>query len=323
MISGLPLDDLRNLLARLPEADSAAAGLARARNDALRDSGFETGRAGALAEWLAAWSGRHPPKVGRGVVCLFVGTHPRGTAGRHSPGFERRFVEHASAGGAPVNQLCGSADLGLKIFDLALEVPIGDITVEPALDERACAATVAFGMEAIAGSDLLCLGGLGEGGQASAAALMTVLAGGKPADWLEGAEPAAEESAAAEAALGHHGQALKDPLEALRRLGGREVSAIAGAIVAARMERVPVILDGWAALVAAGVLHAARPGAVAHCLVADASTPARERAARMLGLEAAIGWGGDGGDGAAAAMAAIMVKNAALLHEGTVPLPLG
>ncbi|MCE3519243.1 nicotinate-nucleotide--dimethylbenzimidazole phosphoribosyltransferase, partial [Escherichia coli] len=73
-----------------------------------------------------------------------------------------QMVENFAAGGAAINQICIANDLGLKIFDLALEYPTADITEEAAMDEKTCAATMAFGMESIAGgTDLLCIGEMG------------------------------------------------------------------------------------------------------------------------------------------------------------------
>jgi NaMN:DMB phosphoribosyltransferase len=84
------------------------------------------------------------------------------------------MVENFAAGGAAINQICVANDLGLKIFDLALEVPTADISVEAAMDERTCAATMAFGMEAIAGgTDLLCIGEMGIGNTTIAAAIFS------------------------------------------------------------------------------------------------------------------------------------------------------
>ena len=161
------------------------------------------------------------------------------------------MVELCAAGGAPVNGACLAHDIGLKVFDLALHLPTGDITKEAALDERACAATMAFGMEAVAGgTDLLCVSGLGVGEETVAAAIlrrcMAVPGATGDAD-REGMRPLSSNGrghrSGARAPKAH----LNDPLEALRRLGGREFAAIAGAIIAARMERVPVVLDGPAA----------------------------------------------------------------------------
>ena len=62
-----------------------------------------------------------------------------------------------------------------------------------------------------------------------------------------------------------------DPFDVLRRLGGLEFAAIAGAVMAARLGRVPVVLDGFAATAAAAVLYAADPRALDHCIVAHVS----------------------------------------------------
>src|ERR1700745_4519668 len=67
--------------------------------------------------------------------------------------------------------------------------------------------------------------------------------------------------------LALHSGHLEDPLEVLRRLGGRELAAIAGTIIAARTQ-VAVLLEGFAATAAAAVLHRANPAALDHCLLA-------------------------------------------------------
>ena len=53
------------------------------------------------------------------------------------------------------------------------------------MDEAAAAATIAFGMEAVAGDvDLLCLGEMGIGNTTVAAAVYAALFGGSGADWV-------------------------------------------------------------------------------------------------------------------------------------------
>ena len=313
MTTGLPFDDFRNLLKALPGPDEAARARAADRTAKLSAQGPALGRLGAVAEWLAAWTGRDP-QVLRPLVALFAGTH-RGVAGSREE--TQAMVEHAAAGGAMVCQLCAANDLGLKIFDLALHMPVGDIAVEPALDERGCAATMAFGMEAVAGGiDLVCVGAIGVGGALSAAALMAALHGGPASDWTE------THAQAVERALAFHGGNLKDPLEALRRLGGRELAAIAGAILAARMEKVPVVLDGYASLAAAAVLKAAATDALDHCLLGHVSRePGMTRAAAALGLRPLLDLSLGDGEGAGAALAAGIVKNAAAVHAGMALRP--
>lgn len=313
MTTGLPFDDIRNLLDALPGPDEDPRLKAAERNSRLSMQGPSLGRLGDIAEWLAAWSGRQP-QIMRPLVALFAGTHG-GVGGSHET--TQAMVEHAAAGGAMVCQLCAANDLGLKVFDLALHLPAGDITSKAALDERGCAATMAFGMEAIAGGvDLVCVGSIGVGGARSAAALLAALHGGPANEW-SGAN-----ADAVERALAQHEGHLKDPLEALRRLGGREHAAMAGAILAARMEKIPVILDGYSSLAAAAVLKAIDPAAIDHCLLGHVSTEkGMAKAAAVLGLEPLLDLSLGDGEGAGAALAAGLVKNAASVHSGMTILP--
>lgn len=244
----------------------------------------------------------------RPVVALFAGTH--GTADAAANATVRQLVERCAAGGGAVNQACVAGDLGLKIFDLALEMPTGDITADAALDEKGAAATVAFGMEAIAGGiDLLVLSGFGgPGGRLAAAAVSAALRDRSPGG--EAAEGRTSEGRVADALL-LHADHLGDPLEALRRLGGREIAALAGAILAARMQRVAVILDGDAAFAAAAVVKALAPEGIDHCLAGDSSD-----ACAPLGLDPLLRLGMETGDGTGGAIAAGVVKAAALAHAG-------
>ena len=249
--SGLPFDDFRELLANLPGPDEAAVAAVRERDRSLTKPPGALGRLEAIAEWLAAWTGR-PPAVNRPLVAVFAGNHgvTRQGVSPFPSEVTAQMVANFAAGGAAINQICIAHDLGLKVFDLALEMPTGDITEEAALDERACAATMAFGMESIAGgTDLLCIGEMGIGNTTIAAAIFHALYGGTAEEWTGPGTGAEGEGlrrkvAAVDKAVALHRPHLGDPLEVLRRLGGREIAAMAGAILAARMQRIPVIIDG-------------------------------------------------------------------------------
>ncbi len=250
-------------------------------------------------------------------------------------GFYRRFfaaypqavtaqmVANFRNDGAAVNQICKQFDLGLKVFELALEIPTRDITQDAALDEDACAATMAYGMEAVAdGCDLLCIGEMGIGNTTIAAAICHGLYGGTPEDWVgpgTGLDAAglARKADAVRRAVALHRPHLKDPLEVLRRLGGRELAAMAGAILAARMQRIPVLLDGYVATAAAAVLHAMDKAALDHCLAGHRSAePAHIRLLQKIGKEPVLDLGMRLGEASGAALAAAIVKAAAALHNG-------
>ncbi len=323
--TGLPFDDIRRLLKDLPGPDEEAAAAVRARDARLTKPPGALGRLEHIVEWLARWQGRHSPRVERPVVAVFAGNHgvvKQGVAA-YPQAVTRQMVANFQAGGAAVNQICKSFDLGLKVFELALETPTGDITEAAAMEEAECAATMAYGMEAVAGgADLLCIGEMGIGNTTIAAAICHALYGGDPADWVgpgtgvdhEGLKRKAD---AVHRAVAFHGGHLGDPLEVLRRVGGRELAAMAGAILAARHAKVPVLIDGYVASSAAATLHAAAPGALDHCLAAHCSAePAHRRLLKRLGQEPLLDLGMRLGEGSGAALAAALVKAAAELHNG-------
>jgi nicotinate-nucleotide--dimethylbenzimidazole phosphoribosyltransferase len=114
-----------------------------------------------------------------------------------------------------------------------------------------------------------------------------------------------------------HRAHLADPLEVLRRLGGRELAAMAGAVLAARLQRIPVIIDGYVATAAAAVLKAMRSDALDHCLAGHLSAePAHRKLLARLEMTPLLDLGMRLGEGSGAAMAAGLVKAAADLHNG-------
>ena len=322
--TGLPFDDIRNLVKDLPGPDRNAAESCRRHEGQLTKPPGALGRLEAIAEWLSCWQGHYPPKVERVVVAVFAGNHgvvAQGVAAYPSA-VTRQMVANFQNGGAAVNQICKTFGLGLKVFELALEHPTRDITEAAALEEAECAATMAYGMEATEGCDLLCIGEMGIGNTTIAAAIAHGLFGGAPEDWVGpgtgvDAEGLKRKADAVRRAVDLHREHLADPLELLRRLGGREIAAMTGAILAARLQRIPVLIDGYVATAAAAILHAMRPDALDHCLAAHLSAePAHARLLQKLGKIPLLDLGMRLGEGSGAALAAGLVKAAADLHNG-------
>ena len=323
--TGLPFDDIRALLAKMPPGDEAAADVVRARDAQLTKPAGSLGRLEEIAVHMARWQGRAKPVAAKVFAVIFAGNH--GVVARGVSPFPasvtQAMVANFQGGGAAINQICSTFGIGLKVFELALELPTGDITQGAAMDEKTCAATFAYGMEAVAGgADLLCIGEMGIGNTTIAAAIYHALYGGKAVDWAgrgTGVDDAglARKIAAIEAAVQLHKAHLSDPLEVLRRLGGREIAAMAGAILAARIERIPVLLDGYVAGAAAAVLHALDPRALDHCLAGHCSAEGAHREVlRRLDLAPLLDLGMRLGEGSGAALAAAVVKAALATHAG-------
>ena len=283
------------------------------------------GRLEELAQWLATWQGRHPPRLERPFTAVFAGNHGIASRGVSAYPAEvtRQMVQNFIDGGAAVNQLCGAADSDLRIYEMALDHPTADFSQGPAMDEAECMHAMAYGMMAVSeGMDVLALGEMGIGNTTSAAALCHGLFGGRAADWAgrgTGIDDAvlARKIELIEAAAQVHGAAQGNPLEILRCVGGLELAAIAGAVLAARMARIPVLLDGYVCTTAAAVLHAMDSRALDHCQVAHVSVePGHRRLLARLGKRALLDLDMRLGEGSGAALAIPILKAACACHAG-------
>ncbi len=320
-----PFDDIRSLLQDLPGPDEVAIAAVRAHEAELTKPAGSLGRLEDISAFLAGWQGSARPHVHTPLVAVFAGNH--GVVAQGVSPFPQSvtqaMVANFTAGGAAINQICKTFDLSLKVYELALEHPTGDITKEPAMDERNCAATIAFGMEALAsGPDLLVLGEMGIGNTTAAAAIYHALYGGAAEDWVgrgTGVDDAGlkRKAEAVRAAVALHKPSASDPLDILARLGGREIAAMVGAILAARVRNTPVVLDGFVVCAAAAVLQALDSKAIDHCLAGHASAErAHQQALDRLGKRPILDLGMRLGEGSGAAVAVGVIKAAVACHNG-------
>jgi nicotinate-nucleotide--dimethylbenzimidazole phosphoribosyltransferase len=233
------------------------------------------------------------------------------------------MVQNFIAGGAAVNQLCRVVEADLRVYEMNLDTPTADIVEAPAMGEEECARAMAYGMMAVEpGIDALAVGEMGIGNTTVAAALCLALFGGSAADWTgpgTGVAGAALEHKrkVVDAAVARHKPEAVDSYDLLRRLGGLEFAAMAGAILAARMGRVPVVLDGYSASAAAAVLFAADPRALDHCVAGHLSAePAHRRLLDRLGKPPLLDLGMRLGEASGATLAFAVLKAAAACHEG-------
>ncbi len=317
-------NDTRALMKDLPPPSEDCAAAVRARQAELAKPAGSLGRLEEIAEFLAAWQGRAMPSLEHPLVLVFAGNH--GVVSRavsaYPASVTEAMVANFAANGAAINQICATFKLDLNVVAIDLDMPTQDFTEHAAMSEAQALASFARGMAAVPdGADLVAIGEMGIGNTTSAAAIYCALYGGKAGFWAGRGtgldDPGlARKIAAIEAAISHHKHALVDPLEVLRRLGGYEIAAMAGAIVAARLKRVPILLDGYVAAAAAAVLHAEEKNAIAHCLAAHvAAEGAHADVLRRLGKRPLLDLGLRLGEGSGAALAAGLVKAALACHR--------
>ena len=319
------LAEIRGILSDLPGPDRDSGAAVTAREAELTKPVGSLGRLEELAAWLATWQGRYPPVVNRPRVAVFAGNH--GVAEQGVSAFPqsvtRQMVQNFIDGGAAVNQLCATFDADLRVYEMALEQPTADFTQDAAMSDPACANAMAYGMVAVEeGFDVMALGEMGIANTTSASAICCALFGGTPETWVgpgTGVDDAGlrRKADVVRRGLDRHAGELADPFAVMRRLGGVELAAMTGAIIACRMARTPVILDGFACTAAAAVLGAIDRSLLDHCVVAHGSAePGHARLLEVLGKRPLLKLEMRLGEGSGAALAIPLLHGACACHNG-------
>lgn len=312
-------------IAVLSQPDATAVEQARARNAELTKPPGALGRLEELAIWLAGWRGDPRPLVSAPQALIFAGNH--GVTARGVSAFPAevtaQMVANFEAGGAAINQLCALQGAQLGVVPVDLDAPTADFTQEPAMTPDAFASALLIGWSSVdPQADCLILGEMGIGNTTAAAAIACALFDGGPADWTgagTGVAGAALDAKRETVRLGlaRHADALSRPLEVLRRLGGRELAAIAGAAMRARAERIPVILDGFICCAAVAPLLKMNPQALDHCVAAHRSAEAAHgRLLDAMRLEPVLDLDLRLGEGSGAAIALGVLRAALACHSG-------
>jgi nicotinate-nucleotide--dimethylbenzimidazole phosphoribosyltransferase len=316
------LDEIRALSAHLPGPDLEAGTLAATRQTQLTKPAGALGRLEELAIWLATWQARHPPQLDHPRTLVFAGNH--GVAARgvsaYPASVTAQMVQNFIAGGAAINQLCRVFDAGLKVYEMNLDTPTGDIAVEPAMSEEECAKAMAYGMMAVEpGIDVLALGEMGIGNTTAAACLTSAFTGAQP-ELTTGRGAGLDDArlehkrAIVAAAIRRARPKPTDPLGTLAELGGFEIAALVGAALAAAARRVPVVLDGYITTSAALAAVALAPN-LRHSLIAAhrSAEPGHRVALEYLGLQPLLTLEMRLGEGSGAALALPIIRGATRL----------
>lgn len=298
--------------------------LARARQAELTKPPGALGELEELAVWLAGWHGTLTPTVEKVQVIVFAGNHGVTSKGvsPYPMDVTAQMVANFQTGGAAINAMAEVFHYALSVVPLDLDRPTADISEAPAMTVAECLEALNEGAAAVKPSvDLLVLGEMGIGNTTVASALAAATFGGSGADWAgpgTGLDEAGvnRKAEVIDAALELHRADCTTAFETLRRLGGRELAALAGAVVQARLSRFPVMLDGFVSTAATAPLIRIRGDALAHCLAGHVSAErGHRRLLEALGLRPILDLDMRLGEGTGAALAAQILKAAAATHE--------
>jgi nicotinate-nucleotide--dimethylbenzimidazole phosphoribosyltransferase len=318
------LDDIRSLLKSLPMASEGSVIEARKRDLELTKPRGSLGRLEEIVFWLCRWQQKSVPDMDHPQVCVFAGNHgiTRHDISAFPASVTALMVENFVKGGAAINQL--SKELGAEITIRALDLdhPTCDFTQEAAMSEDECVDAFRTGMEAVnPNASLMCPGEMGIGNTTSAAAICHLSWNGMPSDWVGSGtginnEQYQRKIDVVRQAKFLHDASVTDGLDVLRCVGGREIVAMAGAIIAARLLHVPVMLDGFICGAAAAALYETSPQSLLHCMVGHGSAePGHSLLLDRIGKRPLLDLGLRLGEGTGAVLAGLVVRAAVTCHN--------
>lgn len=318
------VESFNSALATLPQADDKACEAALARQAQLTKPAGSLGRLEDIVLFMAGWQGNARPVINKPLVAVFAGNHGFTVHGVSAfpPSVTEQMVRNFEMGGAAINALSRLAGADLKVVALELERPTADFTREPAMTEAECLNALQAGVDALnPDTDCLVIGEMGIGNTTAASALCAQIYGGGGVYWAGrgsglDASGVSRKAEIVERAVSLHQNVASGAFEILRRLGGREIAAMAGAVLAARHRRIPVVLDGFISCAAIAPLKAVNPAITDHCLAGHVSAEAgHERLLNHLDVKPILSLAMRLGEASGGAVALHIIKAALATHN--------
>ena len=257
------------------------------------------GRLEELAIALGCMQNSLSPSVNKPHILVFAADHGIATAGlvnAYPQQVTALMVQNFLQGGAAINALCQTHDLGLRVIDAGVNAILpphealadakagmgtADYREQPAMSKaqvQFCLDSGATQVRAVheeTGCNVMGFGEMGISNSAAAALLLSSLQNLPIGDCVgAGAgmspEQLAQKKAVLQAVIDKHG-VQQDPIAALSCYGGFEIAMICGAMLEAARLGICIVVDGF--IVTAALLAAVKmqPAVRAWCLFAHTS----------------------------------------------------
>lgn len=319
------LDELMRDANTYPKADSSAQKTAATQQNQLTKPEGSLGYLEDLAIFMCGWRGTALSAGFPAHTLVFAGNHGICAQGvsAYPQSVTAQMVGNFERGGAAINQLCRQNGSELVVVPIELDRPTADFSLGVAMSEQECLDAINIGAVAVpVDTNMLLLGEMGIGNTTAAAALCMGLFGADANTWVgrgTGLDDAAlsYKKEVVSRAVSRHTATCQTPIAWLSAVGGREMAAIVGAIVAARTASIPVLLDGFICTAAASVLHAIDPRLLDHTILGHVSAePGHRYLADLIGKEPILSLNMRLGEGSGAAVALGIIRSAMACHSG-------
>lgn len=329
----------------VPEANSAIAEAARLKIARKTKPLGSLGVLEQIAVRLAALQQTLAPKLTRKRICIYAGTHGITAEGVSAYPSEvtGQMVLNFLQGGAAINVLARHAGIDLQIIDAGINTiwpeeianrpnfsvrsirpGTRNFLNEPAMSLGECEQAIDIGREQVQraqtdGVEVLGIGEMGIGNTTSASCLLAVLCGFSPAEAVgrgTGVSDAVlnRKIDVVSRAIERHSAAASGELGIywLQVVGGFEIAAMTGTILAAAESSLPLVIDGFIATAAAAAAFQINPRSRNVCFFSHRSDEqAHGKALRALGVEPLLDLKMRLGEGTGAALAMPVLDAAA------------
>ena len=292
-------DILVKTIADIKPPDKPSMVKAIERQDSLTKPAGSLGRLEALSVQIAGIQGKALPEIKQKAVIVMAADH--GVAARGTSAYPQEvtaeMVLNFLHGGAAINVISRQVGARVVIVDMGvaakLEVNPGlisrriapgtqDMSKGPAMTTEQAKQALEAGIEIVTaeirkGLDIVGPGDMGIGNTTASSAICAVMTGKTAAEVTGRGTGLDEKQLQHKIAIINESIALNKPeaskpLEVLAKVGGFEIGGLAGVILGAAANRVPVVIDGFisgaAALIAAGICPQSKDYMIAgHCSV--------------------------------------------------------
>ncbi|WP_083235969.1 nicotinate-nucleotide--dimethylbenzimidazole phosphoribosyltransferase [Halomonas caseinilytica] len=334
---------MNDALPFIADVDTACAERASRHLDTLTKPPGSLGRLEALAVSLAGITGEAFPRVSPPAVVVFAADH--GVAAEGVSAFPQavtaQMVANFVTGGAAINVFARRIGAHLEVVDVGVANALpaegvvhdrvrpgtANLAREAAMQRDEALAAIAAGRRAaeraaVAGCRCLIVGEMGIANTTASSAMLAVLTGAPvaglvgPGTGVAGAA-LARKQAIIESALVARAPDPAEPLDVLAKLGGLEIAAMVGAYLEAAARRMPVLVDGFIATVAALTACRLEPALRPYLIFGHRShEPGHDHALAALDAEPLLDMSLRLGEGSGAALAFPLLEAAsAMLAE--------
>ena len=332
---------LQRVIGSINPPDEQAMTAARVRQDLLTKPKGSLGRLEELSIQLAAIKRQPVPDLAHKAIITMAGDHGVVAQGisAYPQEVTAQMVQNFLSGGAAINVLARQVDARVVVVDMGVAANLDshpdltsrkvapgtrDMTMGPAMSRQEAVQSIIAGIEVVEKEvgnnlDIVGTGDMGIGNTTPSSAICAVITK-KPVEQVTGRGTGLDDATlrrkieVIEKAISVTRPDPDDPLDVLGKVGGYEIGALAGVMLGAAAQHVPVVIDGFisgaAALVATGLCPILKRYLIASHLSAE---PGHRAMLEWIGLKPLLDLDMRLGEGTGAALGIFLADAAARL----------